>query len=43
MKVVLCFKQLQLGELSFQNGLYEYNSNLNGENEFKNNRGDSYA
>ena len=36
MKVVLCFKQLQLGELSFQNGLYEYNSNLNGENEFKN-------
>ena len=36
MKVVLCFKQLQLGELSYQNGLYEYNSNLSGENEFKN-------
>lgn len=36
MKVVLCFKQLQLGELSYENGLYGYNSNLNGENEFRN-------
>lgn len=36
MKVILCFKELQLGELGFQNGLYEYNSYLLGENEFKN-------
>ena len=36
MKVILCFKQLQLGELGYQNGLYEYNSNVSDEKEFKN-------
>lgn len=36
MKVILCFKQLQLGELSYQNGVYQYNSNVNDEKKFEN-------
>ena len=38
MKVILCFKQLQLGELSYQNGVYQYNSNVNDEKKFENYR-----
>ena len=36
MKVILCFKQLQLGEMSYQNGVYQYNSNVNDEKKFEN-------